>query len=57
MYLTIEIAASVAYWAWRIIWTPIKVIAFALRMVTYLAILAVILGVLYGLWLSGARPW
>ena len=53
MYLALEIGSLI----WRIAWFPIKAAAFVLRTITYLVILGIVAGVLYGLWSSGVRPW
>ena len=52
-YIILDVAGALI----RVLWFPIKAAAWALRMVTYLVILGMVAGVLYGLWSSGVRPW
>ena len=57
MMYAVDVMAEIAYSLWRVLWFPIKAAAWLLRMVTYLIVLALIAGVLIGLWSSGVRPW
>ena len=53
MYLALDAMGMIG----RVLFMPIRAAAWLLRMITYLMVLALIAGVLYGLWSSDVRPW
>jgi len=59
-----DLALDVTWALWRgvraLVWAvllPARVLMFVVTLITYLMVTALVAGLLYGLWTSGARPW
>jgi len=59
-----DLTLDVTWALWRgvkaLVWVvllPARALMFVVTLITYLMVTALVGGLLYGLWISGARPW